>query len=55
MPAETVIVVAAIVGIFTLFGGVLAWATSIAGPAFPGYHNTARSTPSSARPVALAH
>lgn len=35
MPAETILIVSVVVGAFTIFGGLLAWATSIAGPAFP--------------------
>jgi hypothetical protein len=37
MPAETIIILTGVTAAFSIFGGLLAWATSIAGPAFPGY------------------
>ncbi len=43
MPVETVIVVAAVVAAFSIFGGLMGWATSIAGPAFPGYSRASAS------------
>lgn len=55
MPAETVIVVAAVIAVFSVFGGLLGWATSIAGPAFPGYGRTAGSGTRSPGSVILAH
>ncbi len=57
MSAETVMVVAAVVAAFSIFGGLLGWATSIAGPAFPGHGKTAGSgtRSSGAGSVLLAH
>jgi hypothetical protein len=57
MPAETVIVVAAVVAVFSVFGGLLGWATSIAGPAFPGHGKTSGSSVGSpgVGPFILAH